>query len=59
MKVKLHINHHEMSGWQDGGDMCVFACAHTLAYPFLVSFFLIYFNVFYQQNLIFQLLFTV
>ena len=59
MKVKLHSNHHEMSGGQEGGDMCVFACAHTLAYPFLVSLFLIYFNVCYQHNLIFQLLITV
>jgi hypothetical protein len=59
VKVKLQNNDHEMSGWQEGGDMCVCACAHTLAYPFLCSFFIIYFNVCYQHILICQLLFSV
>lgn len=59
VKVKLHSNDHEMSSWPEGSDVCVCVFAHTLAYPFLCSFFIIYFNVCYQHILICQLLFTV
>ena len=61
VKVKLHSNDHNMSGWPEV-VMCVCVCVCVCVHMLLIFHFCVHFSLFnvcYQHILICQLLYTV